>query len=314
MKNKGSGDSIFKKKGFFISLYSCLGAVVVLALVISLTNLLPPSQSNESAQEQNDSVNVNAGQDESYLVKAEAEANGELADNEEAFWKKPAPTPVPTQRPVVRPTAPGTPAAPQTRPAEPPASPPVSPQPNQPGAPASQQAAPVTAVGSELQRQAAQPLSEADSGVAFEPFSEDDSMVWPVDGEIAMDFNTDELVYDPTLDQYRVNDDLRITAQEGTPVKAGAGGQVVSIGNNHVYGNYVAIDHGNGLTATYGQLMDGILVEEGDVVKPGQVIGGVGQPSPYGSLNGPHVNLRVTLNDEPIDPKNILADASIPEE
>jgi murein DD-endopeptidase MepM/ murein hydrolase activator NlpD len=113
-------------------------------------------------------------------------------------------------------------------------------------------------------------------------------------------------VYDPTLDQYRTNDDLRIAAKEGTPVKAGFGGQVLEVGRNNVYGHFVSIDHGNGYIATYGQLMDGILVAEGEMVREGQVIGGVGKPSIFGSLNGTHVNLRVTKDAVPIDPRYVL--------
>jgi murein DD-endopeptidase MepM/ murein hydrolase activator NlpD len=131
-------------------------------------------------------------------------------------------------------------------------------------------------------------------------------MVWPVNGDIAMAFSMDKLVYDPTLDQYRTNDDLRISAKEGTPVKSGFSGEVVSVGRDNVYGHYVTIDHGNGYVATYGQLMDGVLVDEGESVKAGQVIGGVGKPSYFGSLNGTHVNLRVTKDESPIDPRDVL--------
>jgi murein DD-endopeptidase MepM/ murein hydrolase activator NlpD len=120
----------------------------------------------------------------------------------------------------------------------------------------------------------------------------------------------DRLVYDPTLDQYRTNDDLRISAKEGTPVKAGADGRITAIGRNNVYGQYVTIYHGNGYMATYGQLMDGLLVKEGEYVKAGQVIGGVGKPSYFGSLNGTHVNLRITKDEQPIDPRNILLASS----
>jgi murein DD-endopeptidase MepM/ murein hydrolase activator NlpD len=131
-------------------------------------------------------------------------------------------------------------------------------------------------------------------------------MVWPVTGDIAMVFSMDRLVYDPTLDQYRTNDDLRIAAKEGTPVKAGFDGQVLAVGRDNVYGHFVTIDHGNGYVATYGQLMDGVLVAEGDTVKTGQVIGGVGKPSYFGSLNGTHVNLRITKDESPLDPRDIL--------
>jgi murein DD-endopeptidase MepM/ murein hydrolase activator NlpD len=123
-----------------------------------------------------------------------------------------------------------------------------------------------------------------------------------------MAFSMDKLIYDPTLDQYRTNDDLRIAAKEGTPVKAGFDGQVLAVGRDNVYGYYVSVDHGNGYTATYGQLMDGVLVKEGENIKTGQVIGGVGKPSYFGSLNGSHVNLRITKDGLAFDPREVLTE------
>jgi murein DD-endopeptidase MepM/ murein hydrolase activator NlpD len=151
------------------------------------------------------------------------------------------------------------------------------------------------------------PEQPAAGSLAFTPFSENDKMIWPVEGEIAKVFNMNMPIYDPTYDKYVVNDDLRISAQEGTPVKAAAGGQVVDIGYNMDDGNYVTIDHGNGYSATYGQLMEAVLVAPGEVVSAGQYIGGVGEPSPGGSLNGTHVNLRVAKEDVAIDPMTLLA-------
>jgi murein DD-endopeptidase MepM/ murein hydrolase activator NlpD len=157
---------------------------------------------------------------------------------------------------------------------------------------------------------AAEPVVEAPPAttqLAFTPFSETDKMIWPVEGEIAKLFSGNKLIFDPTYHEYATNDDLRISAQEGTPVKAAAGGQVVDIGYNMNDGNYVTIDHGNGYVATYGQLMEAVLVSNGEVVAAGQYIGGVGEPSPGGSLNGTHVNLRVAKEDEAIDPLTLLA-------
>lgn len=308
MKNKvsESGDSIFKKKGFFIALYSCLGAVMVLALVISFTNLTTGPGSQEQAQQQesqSNSVNVNTNTYESYLAKAQAEAQAQAEADEQA-WRKPTPKPTVTPkataapRATARPTVPVTTAPPAT------ATPEATAAPTATEAPATTGSAPVDPA--DTQEVSAE--AEASQETAFTPFSEDDKMIWPVYGDIAMVFSMDKLVYDPTLDQYRTNDDLRIAAQEGTPVKAGADGKVVEVDNSDIYGNFVAVDHGNGLVATYGQLMDGVLVAEGDIVKAGQVIGGVGKPSCYGSLNGTHVNLRITKENEPVDPKTLLAD------
>lgn len=45
---------------------------------------------------------------------------------------------------------------------------------------------------------------------------------WPLEGDIVMDFSSDALVYDATLEQYRTNDCICISASQGTPVKAAA--------------------------------------------------------------------------------------------
>ncbi|MCL2462728.1 MAG: M23 family metallopeptidase, partial [Defluviitaleaceae bacterium] len=139
------------------------------------------------------------------------------------------------------------------------------------------------------QDQTASVSDGTDSGEAFPAFSDDQKMSWPVLGDIVMDFSVDHVIYDKTLDQYRTNDNICIAAQPGAQVKAAAAGVVTQVTKDNQNGNTVVIDDGNGWITTYGQLMDGVLVKEGDVVKAGQVIGGVAAPTIYGVLLGDHV-------------------------
>ena len=141
---------------------------------------------------------------------------------------------------------------------------------------------------------------------AFPPLGDDAQLLWPVEGEIAMRFSMDTLILDPTLVQYRTNDNLRISANEGDYVRAGAYGQVLSVGHNVVRGHYVKIDHGNDWTAIYGQLANNIFVGVGDIVRAGQPLGTVGQPSMFGYMHGPHVHLHVTRGDVPVNPYELL--------
>ncbi len=62
-----------------------------------------------------------------------------------------------------------------------------------------------------------------------------------------MEYSTEALIYDETLDQYRANDSMSIGAASGEAVVAAAAGTVKSIGQNDRLGNYVVISHGNGL-------------------------------------------------------------------
>ena len=63
-------------------------------------------------------------------------------------------------------------------------------------------------------------------------------------------------------------------------------------------GNYLVLDHGDGLTTLYGQCRD-FAVEEGDAVRAGERIGAVGST---GMSTGPHLHFEVRQDDEPQNP------------
>ncbi len=131
---------------------------------------------------------------------------------------------------------------------------------------------------------------------------------WPVAGDIVMDFSDDALIYDVTLDQYRTNDSVSISAQKGDIVSASSAGVVKEVNESAEDGWYVVIDHENGWETTYGQLQEELAVEEGERVVAGEMVGYVAEPSIYGSLLGEHVEFKVTLNDYAIDPKTAVGE------
>ena len=75
----------------------------------------------------------------------------------------------------------------------------------------------------------------------------------------------------------------------GTPFKAADGGTVVISDWRQGYGNYILIDHGNGLATWYGHNKVN-YVKVGDKVDPGQIIGEVGST---GRSTGPHIDFGV---------------------
>ena len=83
-----------------------------------------------------------------------------------------------------------------------------------------------------------------------------------------VDYNMDETVYYPTLDQYRVSSAIALQAVEDAPVYAAADGQVLSVVQDACTGTTVTMELGNGYQAVYGQLKD-LTVAEGDTVKGG---------------------------------------------
>lgn len=132
-------------------------------------------------------------------------------------------------------------------------------------------------------------------------FSEDTPMEWPVHGNILLDYNMDQTVYFPTLDQYKLSPAIAVQAVEGAPVTAAADGTVYSIEEDIQTGTTLTMELGSGYQAVYGQLKD-LCVEEGDTVKEGTVIGYVGTPTKYYSKEGNNLYFAMKKNGKPIDP------------
>ena len=84
----------------------------------------------------------------------------------------------------------------------------------------------------------------------------------------------------------------------GTPILAAQGGTVASISYDDRSGNYVAIEHGNGVRTAYCHL-ETIDVAVGDTVQRGQVVAKSGNT---GRSTGPHLHFIVKVHGKAIDP------------
>lgn len=140
-------------------------------------------------------------------------------------------------------------------------------------------------------------------------FDDSQEMEWPVSGQIVMDFSTDTGIYDRTLEQYRTNNSICIAADVDTEVCAAADGIITSITNDRISGVTVSVDHGNGWSSTYSQLNQNLAVSEGEAVHKGDKIGVVANPTNYSVALGPHLEFSVLNDDNPTDPKLVLAQA-----
>ncbi len=91
-------------------------------------------------------------------------------------------------------------------------------------------------------------------------------------------------------------------APTGSPVIAPAAGRVALVGLEsqgfELHGNTVGIDHGQGVTSIFIHLSR-IDVKEGDMVRAGQVIGGVGST---GISTGPHLHWGLYVHSQCVDP------------
>jgi murein DD-endopeptidase MepM/ murein hydrolase activator NlpD len=88
----------------------------------------------------------------------------------------------------------------------------------------------------------------------------------------------------------------------GTEIHAPAAGKVVYTGSMEIRGNVTLIDHGWGVYSGYFHQSE-ILVEVGDMVEPGQVIGLVGDT---GRVTGPHLHWEMIVGDVQVDPMDWL--------
>ena len=121
------------------------------------------------------------------------------------------------------------------------------------------------------------------------------AFVWPAFGEITTYFHE--------VGPYWVagwHEGLDIGASSGSVIRAAEDGIVVESedGWNKGYGNYVKIDHGNGIVTLYGHMSER-GIEAYHEVKRGDVIGYVGST---GASTGPHLHFEVRIDNEKKDP------------
>ena len=136
-------------------------------------------------------------------------------------------------------------------------------------------------------------------------YSSENVMSWPVRGEVIMDYSMDKTIYYPTLQEYKCNPSILIQSEEGTDVAAAFSGTVADVYHDAQLGTVLEMSLGNGYEAYYGQL-ENVDVAVGDTVRQGQIIGTVSTPTRFYSIEGSHLNFRVTRDGEPVDPLDYL--------
>lgn len=92
---------------------------------------------------------------------------------------------------------------------------------------------------------------------------------------------------------------IDIPARTGTKVRAAADGVVIKAGRARSFGKRIIIKHGNKKTTTWYNHLSSIKVKKGQIIKSGQVIGGVGST---GNSTGPHLDFRIFINGKAKNP------------
>ena len=137
-------------------------------------------------------------------------------------------------------------------------------------------------------------------------FKEEDGLVWPIVGDVLINYSMDRTIYFPTLEQYKYNPAIIIQANEGDLITAASAGKVISVFTDPQIGNGITMELGGGYEATYGQLSN-ILVSEGSYVAAGDVIAEVCAPTRYFSVEGTNVYFKLTKDGQPVNPMTKLS-------
>lgn len=138
-------------------------------------------------------------------------------------------------------------------------------------------------------------------------FNKEDGLLWPVEGNVIMNYSMDRTIYHATLMLYKVNPAIILDAEVGTEVKAAAKGIVSSIEEDDETGLTITTDIGNGYSLVYGQLdPETLMVEEGDTVDEGEVIATIAEPSKYFIVEGSNLYFKVLENEQTVNPMTLL--------
>ena len=155
------------------------------------------------------------------------------------------------------------------------------------------------------QAEAAQAAAEAEDGDSDEDddyyeepvsYSSESYMIWPCSSTyISSYFGYRDA---PTWGASTYHEGIDIAGYYGEGIYAAMSGTVTTAGWGGGTGNYIVIDHGNGLKTVYMHLSD-IYVSAGQYVSQGSTIGAMGST---GISTGTHLHFSVIVNGAYVDP------------
>lgn len=106
----------------------------------------------------------------------------------------------------------------------------------------------------------------------------------------------------PVSGKYSFHSGYDLAAPSGSEIYAMLDGKVSTAGYDSGYGNYIILDHGDGLQTLYAHCSE-LLCEKGDSVCNGERIALVGST---GNSTGPHLHVEFRRDGQRFDPEWIL--------
>ena len=126
-----------------------------------------------------------------------------------------------------------------------------------------------------------------------------DDICRPAKGKISSPFG---YRINPISGKLSFHTGIDIAAKQSDKVRAAYYGMVESVGADDVFGNYVKINHGNGIETFYAHCSK-ILVETGDMVDAGDTVARVGST---GWSTGPHLHFSIIIDGVYCNPAFVI--------
>jgi murein DD-endopeptidase MepM/ murein hydrolase activator NlpD len=125
------------------------------------------------------------------------------------------------------------------------------------------------------------------------------AFVTPIKGNIASTFG---MRTDPLSGNTEFHSGLDIEANMGASIKAALGGEVIEVGSNPEYDNYIKIQHNDGINTIYAHCSI-LIAKKGQIVKQGDVIAKVGDTE---GLTGSYLHFEIWKDNKAVDPEKLL--------
>ena len=272
-KNQAAKRGFWKDKGFYISVL-CLAVVLV-----GVGFYAKWSAGNEARENQERIAEGGKKNNDSQFIYP---PDGEDVDEPEVI-----PSPSAEPSPSIRPTV-----EPESKPKPTPSSSPVAVVEEPEGSPVS---------------------ASSDKKIKnSKPKFEQESLVWPVDGKILNDYTGDKPVKSKTLDDWRIHSGIDLEAQLNAQVKTVGDGVVEKIYTDRELGCCILINHQNGFQTLYANLLEnGEIVQEGDAVSAGDIIGGVGKTAITEVGEAAHLHFELLLDGKNVNPNDYFRKLNI---
>ena len=129
-------------------------------------------------------------------------------------------------------------------------------------------------------------------------------VVTPLRGDVLTAFSMEELVYSPTLGDWRTHNGIDIAANTGCSVQAVADGVIDETGKDAM-GEYVIISHAAGFITKYMGLENIENLTVGKEIKSGEVIGTSGKCTGE-NVTDPHIHFEMSKDGVLVNPTDYL--------